>query len=97
MFISFYVCITLFILGKWQQILPEDVIGPSRPGRKIVILGDTCENKNIAPLCVNADLIVHEATNENSQEDQCKKNGHSTPGMNFMACMICIGSRVPLM
>lgn len=46
----------------------------------MVILGDTCDNEDIAPLCEGADVLVHESTNENAHEEQCKENGHSTPG-----------------
>lgn len=55
-------------------------MGPERAGRKVAILGDTCNNEKIATLCTNADCLVHEATLENEQEKRCKVKGHSTPG-----------------
>ena len=48
-----------------------------------MILGDTCDNTDITPLCTDADVVVHEATNENAHEQQCRDNGHSTPGLNI--------------
>lgn len=67
-----------------------------RPGRKIVILGDTYDPSPITPIAIGADLLVHEATNaylpdidpmtkddetEEIVEDRTRKRGHSTPQM----------------
>jgi len=70
---------------------PSDVVGPPRPGRKVVVLGDTSDNELIVPFCSDADVIVHEATNaklssdlrttEEEVEKTTKDHGHSTPQM----------------
>jgi ribonuclease Z len=67
-----------------------------RPGRKLVILGDTCNPSPIAALAADADLLIHEATNShlpgidpNTKRDdtfeiveaRTKSRGHSTPQM----------------
>ena len=69
---------------------------PRRAGRKLVILGDTFDPSPIASLAMNADLVIHEATNahlpgidDNTKESdtyetveaRAKSRGHSTPQM----------------
>lgn len=69
---------------------------PRRPGRKVVILGDTYDPSPIARLADGADVLIHEATNAylpgvdpNTKPDESvdfveartKARGHSTPQM----------------
>ncbi|KAJ7129505.1 beta-lactamase-like protein [Mycena epipterygia] len=69
---------------------------PRQPGRKLVILGDTYNPSAIEPLALDADVLVHEATNAHlpgidpttkdedtfeSVEARTKSRGHSTPQM----------------
>jgi ribonuclease Z len=64
----------------------------SRPGRKIVILGDTSDPSPMLSLCQDATVVVHEATNAyipaldaglsyESLQDRTISRGHSTPQM----------------
>jgi ribonuclease Z len=41
----------------------EQAVEPSRPGRKVVICGDTCDSRALTKLAEGADVVVHEATN----------------------------------
>ncbi len=61
-----------------RGVTPEQVLGPSRPGRKIVISGDTspCEALRIA--AHRADVLVHEATFAEEDRDRAVETGHST-------------------
>ncbi|XP_034249267.1 zinc phosphodiesterase ELAC protein 1-like [Thrips palmi] len=62
-------------------IFPTDVIGPPIHGRKITILGDTYNSDQMLDLVRNSDVLVHEATLEDSMKEKAIENGHSTPSM----------------
>ena len=58
-----------------------------------VILGDTCDSTGMIDLSMEADVLVHEATNENDHYVKCVENGHSTSGMSvcMYVCMcVCV-------
>jgi ribonuclease Z len=59
-------------------VLPEQVMGEERPGRKIVITGDTepCEETRIA--AHEAELLVHDSSFLESERDRAEETGHST-------------------
>ena len=45
------------------------------------ILGDTSDCSQLYHLGHNADVLLHEATNENKDMEKSIQNGHSTPSM----------------
>lgn len=47
----------------------------------VVILGDTCNAKNLQKIAQNADVLVHEATCEDEELMVALKSLHSTAGM----------------
>jgi len=65
--------------GTW--IRPQDVLGPDRPGRRLCLLGDTCDSVGIAPHAMGADVLVHESTFAVVKHAEAVYKGHSTSGM----------------
>jgi len=64
--------------GRDGPVEPEQVMGPDRPGRSIVITGDTepCEETEIA--AEGAELLVHDASFATAEADRAAETGHST-------------------
>jgi ribonuclease Z len=54
------------------------LVGPPRPGRRIVITGDTRPCATTTEMARNADLLVHEATFGDDEAERAAETGHST-------------------
>jgi ribonuclease Z len=65
-------------LPDGRVILPGDVVGPSRPGRKVVYTGDTRPSPGTIEIARNADLLVHEATFDEEESVRANDTAHST-------------------
>ena len=61
-----------------RGVAPEQVMGPPRPGRKLVISGDTRPCEVLAIASHGADLLIHEATFAEEEHDRAAETGHST-------------------
>ena len=59
-------------------VTPEQVMGPTRQGRKIVISGDTGPCQALAIAAHEADVLVHEATFAEEETERARQTGHST-------------------
>jgi ribonuclease Z len=57
---------------------PEQVLGPKRAGRKVVISGDTRPCAAIRVAAYRADLLLHEATFTEEERERADETGHST-------------------
>jgi ribonuclease Z len=61
-----------------RLIAPEQVLGPARPARTVVITGDTRPCRSVLEASVEADLLVHEATFGADERDRADETAHST-------------------
>jgi ribonuclease Z len=61
-----------------REVTPDDVLGPSRPGRKIVITGDTAPSDEIVEAAWHADVFVTEATFLHEERDRAEETLHQT-------------------
>eukprot|EP00667_Euglena_gracilis_P015244 EG_transcript_15848 len=68
-------------LADGRQIHPADVRGREHCGRKVVILGDTCNSSNMLGIGRRADLLVQEATLDDATAHRAVPSGHSTARM----------------
>jgi ribonuclease Z len=59
-------------------VRPEQVIGETRRGRRVVISGDTAPCQAVEAFAHDADLLVHEATFVESERERARATGHST-------------------
>ncbi len=63
-----------------KGVSPDQVLGPLRPGRKIVISGDTAPCDTLRIAAHGADVLVHEATFAEEELERAAETGHSTAG-----------------
>jgi ribonuclease Z len=60
------------------EVLPDQVLGPPRPGRKVVLAGDTAPAAAVLEIAQEADLLVHEATFAEEERERADETLHST-------------------
>ena len=61
-----------------RTIAPEAVLGPPRPGRKVVLSGDTVPATSVLEAARQADVLVHEATFCEEERERARETAHST-------------------
>jgi ribonuclease Z len=60
------------------QVRPEQVLGQTRRGRKLVLSGDTAPSDMTLAVAHGADLLVHEATFSVEEAERAAETGHTT-------------------
>lgn len=68
------------VIINGRTIIPSEVIGKSRPGRKIVYTGDTRPCESIEKASAKADLLIHDGTLADELKDWAIETKHSTAG-----------------
>ena len=61
-----------------RVVTPDEVLGPPRPGRKVVLSGDTAPSATVLEAARGAEVLVHEATFLDEDRERAGETGHST-------------------
>ncbi len=59
-------------------VTAEQIVGPPRPGRRLVYTGDTRPCRATAEMAAGADLLIHESTFAEDEADRARATDHST-------------------
>jgi len=65
-------------LDDGSVVTPQQVLGPPRAGRKLLVTGDTAPSLGYLDLAQGADLLVHEATFCEEESERAHETSHST-------------------
>lgn len=65
-------------LADGRTVTPDQVLGPARTGRKIVITGDTAPSNEIVEAAWGADVLVTEATFSEEERERAEETNHQT-------------------
>ena len=65
-------------LDDGRVVEAATLVGPTRPGRTVVVTGDTRPCAATVDAARDADLLVHEATFADDEADRARETGHST-------------------
>jgi len=65
-------------LADGRVVEPGEVLGPPRRGRKVSITGDTAPSSEVVQAVRHADVLVHEATFLEDEQERARETLHST-------------------
>ncbi len=68
----------LFAGESVDGVLPEEIIGPARPGMSVAYTGDTKGFEELAESVSNADILIHESTFMETESAMAEEHYHST-------------------
>ena len=61
-----------------HTVQPEEVVGPPRPGRRLVYTGDTRPCESVVAAAEEADLLIHDGSFATDLADRAVETAHST-------------------
>jgi ribonuclease Z len=64
--------------GDGRDVRPADVMDGRRPGRKIVITGDTRPTSKVVELARGGSVLVHDSTFGSTEKERALETRHST-------------------
>jgi ribonuclease Z len=67
-------------LADGTVVTPDQVLGPARSGRSLVLTGDTAPAASVVEAARGADVLVHEATFLADERERANETLHSTAG-----------------
>ena len=65
-------------LPDGRRVEPSELVGPTRPGRRIVLTGDSRPAEGTITAATGADVLIHEATFAEEEAPRALETGHST-------------------
>ncbi len=72
-------------LADGKVVTPDRLLGPTRPGRKVALTGDTAPAASVVEAADSADLLVHDGTFCADERERARETGHSTAGEAALA------------
>ena len=65
-------------LDDGRVVTPDEVLGPPRPGRRVVLSGDTAYSPLVVEAARGAEVLVHEATFLDEERERAAETAHAT-------------------
>jgi ribonuclease Z len=65
-------------LPDGSTVRPDQVLGPSRAGRKVVITGDTRPTASVLEAATAAEVLVHDGSFGEDERERADETGHAT-------------------
>jgi ribonuclease Z len=65
-------------LPDGRVVTPDEVLGPPRPGRRVVLSGDTAASPLVLEAARGAEVLVHESTFLDEERERAAETAHAT-------------------